>query len=91
MTEKSASAYTLTGQNGDFDPSPANKTFVTKRKYDLEVLFADVDFSTEPPYTGTVVKSLSVDYEVARRLKDQLADIIAKREEELLQQASAAG
>ena len=87
MNEQSTS-YTLTGENGAFDPKPANKAFVTKRKYDIELLFADVHFSDDPPYVGSVVKSLSIDYEVAEQLRDLLDGVISKRREELAAMAS---
>ncbi|MXW42199.1 MAG: hypothetical protein F4X48_05570 [Acidimicrobiia bacterium] len=83
MSEQSSISYTLNGQNGAFDPKPANKVFVTKRKYDIEVLFADVDFSTESPYEGTVGQSVSIDYEVAEQLCEQLEEVISKRRDEL--------
>ncbi|MYG93772.1 MAG: hypothetical protein F4138_02085 [Acidimicrobiia bacterium] len=83
MSDKSSTAYTLHGQDGAFDPKPANKVFVTKRKYDIEVLFADVDFSAEPPYEGTVGQSASINYEVAEQLCEQLQEVISKRRDEL--------
>lgn len=83
MSERERAAYTLSGVNGDFDPKPANKVFVTKRKYDLEILFADVDFSGESPYSGRVVKSVSIDYETADQMKDQLLSALTERHKEL--------
>lgn len=83
MSDRERAAYTLSGVNGDFDPKPANKVFVTKRKYDLEILFADVDFSGESPYNGRVVKSVSVDYETADQMKDQLLSALTERHKEL--------
>ena len=83
MSDRERAAYTLSGVNGDFDPKPANKVFVTKRKFDLEILFADVDFSGESPFNGRVVKSVSVDYETADQMKDQLLSALVERHKEL--------
>ena len=73
-------SYKLTFANGANDTVRANKVFVFERGSDIELLFANVSYTTVPPdddkqCTGTIVKRILIADDVVQKLLGELRSL----------------